>query len=147
MTTKFCAYHFGKGCNQGDKCMFSHSPTIPRIPRPCRGCEAPKLCPFLHDGETWSQGMRPRIHPSAMVPYLEKELAAAKEEAEDLRKKLEVAKEELDILRDHNFGARKALELKQGELEATRQDLDHMTLETLEAEIKATTDSQWRTWS
>ena len=129
MTTKFCSYHFGKGCNKGDQCMFSHSPTIPRIPRPCRGCENSKLCPFLHDGEEWSQGMRPRIHPSAMVPYLEKEVAAAKEEAERLRKELAAMKEEL--------------ELKKGELSATRQDLDHTTLESLEAEIK----TQWRTWS
>lgn len=132
MTTKFCSYHFGKGCNKGEQCMFSHSTTIPRIPRPCRGCENSKLCPFLHDGEEWSQGMRPRIHPSAMVPYLEKEVAAAKEEAERLRKELAAMKEEL--------------ELKKGELAATRQDLDHTTLESLEAEIKTTT-SQWRTWS
>ena len=73
--------------------------------------------------------MRPRIHPSAMVPYLEKEVAAAKEEAERLRKELAAMKEEL--------------ELKKGELSATRQDLDHTTLESLEAEIK----TQWRTWS
>lgn len=127
--------------------MFSHSTTIPRIPRPCRGCENSNLCPFLHDGETWSQGMRPRIHPNAMVPYLEKELAAAKEEAAALQKELEVTKEELGILRDHNFGTRKELDLKKEELAVTRQDLDYMTLETLEAEIKATTDSQWRTWT
>lgn len=143
MTTKFCSYHFAKGCSKGDQCIFSHSTTIPRIPRPCRGCENSKLCPFLHEGEEWSQGMRPRIHPSAMVPYLEKELAAAKEEAERLRKELAATKEELGILRN----TRNELELKKGELAVTRQDLDHMTLETLEAEIKATTSSQWRTWS
>jgi hypothetical protein len=86
MTTRFCSYHFTDiGCGKGDSCTYSHS-TIPRIPRKCKGCAITQdLCPYLHEDETWTQGMRPIIHPSERKSYLAQELAIADKEIASLR--------------------------------------------------------------
>lgn len=86
MTTRFCSYHFTpNGCSKGDSCTYSHS-TIPRIPRKCKGCAITQdLCPYLHEDETWTQGMRPIIHPSERNSYLAQELAIADKEIASLR--------------------------------------------------------------
>jgi predicted nucleic acid-binding Zn-ribbon protein len=105
----FCKYHFSNGCLKGEQCPFSHTPTIPRNPRPCNGCEDRSLCPFLHSDEKWTRWMPPITHPSA------KTMDTTMEELDWVYERLQDAQEEAKIL---------------------QQEMDRMEYDALDAKIQ-----------
>jgi hypothetical protein len=119
----FCKYHFGTGCLKGEQCPFSHSPTIPRNPHPCNGCDDRSLCPYLHSDEKWTRWMPPIVHPQHV-----------QQEAEDLRKDLIATHEELGWVYKQMWEAR-------AEAKRLQQELDMRTYETLDGEIH---DTRWK---
>lgn len=129
MSTKFCSYHFTTGCTKGAHCTFSHQPTIPRNPRQCRGCDDVKSCPFIHEGESWSQDMPPIVHPKFRMAYLEAELAATKKELEEVKKELKALR-----LGENSWHL-------EGEVIAS----DEMSFASLGAEIRALMEENQRT--
>lgn len=120
LRNNFCKYYFGTGCLKGEQCPFSHSPTIPRNPRPCNGCDDRSLCPYLHSDEKWSRWMPPIAHPQH-----------AQQEADDLRKDLIATHEELGWVYNRLWEA-------QAEAKSLQQELDMRTYEALDAEIHET---------